>query len=105
MKKQFILLFTIISLLTFANPKKEAIKIHELKTTTKIIVVDKETNENIAGASIFIDGKRHYSDLDGMLTIEQGNTNKTVSIEFISYQQKQFSLTDNKTTVIHLERL
>lgn len=105
MKKKLILLFTMISLLTFANPRKETIKIYESKTVTKIIVIDKETNENIAGASIFIDGKKYYSDLDGVLTIEQGNINKTVSIEFISYQQKEFKLSENKTSIVYLERL
>jgi hypothetical protein len=51
------------------------------------IITDKKSHELLAGARIFIDGTKYYSDLDGNFTINNIKPGKhTVKVELISYQ-------------------
>lgn len=57
------------------------------------IITDKKSNESLAGASIYIDGTKYYSDLDGNFTIQNIKPGKhTVKVEFISYQSVEMEM-------------
>src|SRR5690554_770038 len=51
------------------------------------VVVDKKNNETLAGASILVDGRKFYSDLDGNFTISDVKPGKyELTVELISYE-------------------
>ncbi len=50
-------------------------------------IVDDKSNETLAGASILVDGKKYYSDLDGNFAIADVKPGKyDVTVELISYE-------------------
>jgi uncharacterized membrane protein len=59
--------------------------VHVLQLTGTI--VDDKSNETLAGASILVDGKKYYSDLDGNFAIADVKPGKyDVTVELISYE-------------------
>lgn len=51
------------------------------------VVVDEKSNETLAGATITIDGKKYYSDLDGNFSVIDVKPGKYVMVaELISYE-------------------
>lgn len=50
-------------------------------------VLDDKSNETLAGAAIFIDGQKYYSDLDGKFTVTHLKPGKhQIKVELISYE-------------------
>ncbi|MEA4916948.1 carboxypeptidase-like regulatory domain-containing protein [Proteiniphilum sp.] len=50
-------------------------------------VVDDKNKETLAGATIIVDGKKYYSDLDGQFSISEITPGKyKVTVELISYE-------------------
>lgn len=56
-------------------------------------VTDKNSQESLAGATIFIDGAKYYSDLDGNFAISNLKLGKhTIKVELISYQPAELEI-------------
>ncbi len=68
-------------------------------------IMDTENNEALAGATITIDGKKYYSDLDGRFNISALKPGKhSISVELISYNSSamEVELQQNKNLVVLL---
>ena len=56
-------------------------------------IIDLKNNETLAGATILIDGKKYYSDLDGNFNLTALSTGKhKISVEMISYSNSQMEI-------------
>lgn len=56
-------------------------------------ILDQKNNETLAGASIYIDGKKIYSDLDGRFTFPVSRPGKyDMKVELISYETTEMQL-------------
>ena len=56
-------------------------------------ILDTESNETLAGATIIIDGKKYYSDFDGNFHIDALKSGKhKLSVELISYKATQMEV-------------
>lgn len=98
MKSILILTALFISFSTFAGTDKNSEKKGEESHVVAVVesvnalqltgtVVDDKNNETLAGASIFVDGKKYYSDLDGNFTISDVKPGKyELTVELISYE-------------------
>ena len=93
-----------------ANAKSEA-KASQLEITSiqscilSGTIMDTENNEALAGATITIDGKKYYSDLDGRFNISALKPGKhSISVELISYNSSamEVELQQNKNLVVLL---
>ncbi|NLJ01169.1 MAG: carboxypeptidase-like regulatory domain-containing protein [Bacteroidales bacterium] len=61
----------------------ESVQVLQLTGT----VIDERNNETLAGASIVVDGKKYYSDLDGNFAIADVLPGKyELTVELISYE-------------------
>jgi hypothetical protein len=68
------------------------------------MVFDKSTNETLAGASVLVNGKKVYTDLDGNFTIPAGVTgNCELKISMISYEDKVVKVNLNSQTSLKIE--
>ncbi|WP_332457273.1 carboxypeptidase-like regulatory domain-containing protein [Petrimonas sp.] len=66
-------------------------------------VVDNKSNESLAGAAIFIDGNKYYSDLDGNFSVSDLKPGKhTVRVELISYQPSEMQVDLQKDKEINI---
>ncbi len=66
-------------------------------------VIDKENNEELAGASISVDGKKYYSDLDGNFSIDNLTPGKCqIKVELISYQPVTLEIDVSKDESINI---
>ena len=66
-------------------------------------VIDKNSHESLAGAAIFIDGAKYYSDLDGNFAISNLKPGKhTVRVELISYQPAELEIDLRKNQKIDI---
>lgn len=92
---------------THKKAKTEATKVST--TTLRGLVRDQRTGETLAGASIMVNGKLIYSDLDGQFSIENFTDNNVViNVNMISYQEQTIVLETSKKTNelnINLEQL
>lgn len=98
MKSILILTALFISFSTFASTDKNSEKKGEESHVVAVVesvnalqltgtVVDDKNNETLAGASILVDGKKYYSDLDGNFTISDVKPGKyELTVELISYE-------------------
>jgi len=98
MKSILILTALFISFSTFAGTDKNSEKKGEESHVVAVVesvnalqltgtVVDDKNNETLAGASILVDGKKYYSDLDGNFTISDVKPGKyELTVELISYE-------------------
>lgn len=69
------------------------------------LVVDEKNNETLAGATILVDGKKYYSDLDGNFSINDVIPGKyKLIVELISYEPvlMEVDLTKNQKLNISL---
>lgn len=67
-------------------------------------VMDEVNNESLAGASILIDGVKHYSDLDGNFVVKNiVPGNHQIVVELISYEPKALDVNVQKDTKIHVD--
>ena len=56
-------------------------------------VIDGKSRESLAGAAIFIDGTKYYSDLEGNFAISNLKPGKhTLRVELISYQPAEMEI-------------
>jgi len=70
----------------------------------KGMVFDKLTRESLAGASVLINGKKVYTDLDGNFTIPAGTTgNCELKISMISYEEKVMTVNLSENTSLKVE--
>jgi len=87
----------LLSVSVFANTGKEghnetAAEVKTVQLTGS--VTDNKNNEALAGATLIIDGKKYYSDLDGNFAISNMKSGKyELKVELISY----------KSTVVEVE--
>ncbi|MFA6703050.1 MAG: carboxypeptidase-like regulatory domain-containing protein [Dysgonamonadaceae bacterium] len=66
-------------------------------------VMDEVNNESLAGASILIDGVKHYSDLDGNFVVKNLAPGKhQIVVELISYETKSMDINVQKDTKINV---
>lgn len=66
-------------------------------------VIDKNSQESLAGAAIFIGGAKYYSDLDGNFTVfNLKPTKHTVRVELISYQPAELEIDLRKNQNIYI---
>jgi hypothetical protein len=67
-------------------------------------IVDLKNNETLAGATIFIDGKKIYSDLDGNFNLASLSLGKHfISVEMISYDHAQLEVDVQKDTDLKIQ--
>ena len=76
-------------------------------TTTQVQVIgsvmDEVNNESLAGASILIDGVKHYSDLDGNFVVKNLAPGKhQIVVELISYEPKAMDINVQKDIKINV---
>jgi len=72
-------------------------------TEIKGMVFDKTTNESLAGASVLINGKKVYTDLDGNFTIPANSGNCELRISMISYEEKVMTVNLNGASTLKIE--
>lgn len=115
MKSVFtILVALLVSATSFAasNNTKKAEKDNATKTEASQAIVrvmgsiiDQKSNETLAGAAVYVDGKKVYTDLDGnfVLTSITPGVHK-IKVELISYQtvEQDIDIRNNKPICIHL---
>jgi hypothetical protein len=66
-------------------------------------VIDEKNNESLAGASILVDGVKHYSDLDGNFILKNLVPGKhQIVVELISYEPKSIDITVQNDTKINV---
>ncbi|MDD2313741.1 MAG: carboxypeptidase-like regulatory domain-containing protein [Proteiniphilum sp.] len=105
-----------VSLSAFATGNNDE-KIGEAKSAVRVenvnalqltgSVVDEKNNEKLAGATIVVDKKKYYSDLEGQFTITDVKPGKyTLQIELISYEPvfMEVELTKNQELQINLQQ-
>lgn len=71
------------------------------------VIVDKKSNETLAGASILVDGRKLYSDLDGKFFVSGVKPGKyEMVVELISYEpiSMQVDLSKNQSLNINLNQ-
>lgn len=87
-----------------ASPAKTTEAAVVTATELKGIVFDKSTNETLAGASITVNGKKLYTDLDGNFTLPaSSNGICELKISMISYEDKVLTVDMNKQTSLKIE--
>ena len=105
----------LISVTAFAESEKSNNKIKDNESVTIVesvnalqltgLVVDEKNNETLAGATILVDGKKYYSDLDGNFSINDVIPGKyKLIVELISYEpvSMEVDLTKNQKLNIGL---
>ena len=105
MKTKSILILAISVLLSvsaFANVEKNSEK--NLKTVQLTgSIMDDKNNETLAGAAVYVDGKKYYSDLDGNFSISDMKPgNYQIKVEFISYESVIVEADVNKDANINI---
>ncbi len=115
MKTLFILtlsLFVSISASADTDSKKSA-KTNEIESISSVenitamhifgVVLDEKSNETLAGATIVVDGKKYYSDLDGnfsVYNVKPGNYEMVV--ELISYEPITLVVDPVKNQIVNI---
>ena len=98
MNSKSILIFAVsvlLSVSSFAN----TVKTVQLTGS----VVDDKNKETLAGATIYVDGKKYYSNLDGDFSISDMKPGKyQIKVEFISYKPVVVEVDVNKNERINI---
>ena len=105
-------LFVSISASADTDSKKSA-KTNEIESISSVenvtamqifgVVLDEKSNETLAGATIVVDGKKYYSDLDGnfsVYNVKPGNYEMVV--ELISYEPITLVVDPVKNQIINI---
>lgn len=103
--KSLLVLFAsvLVSFSAFADKNNNENKVKEAEAVTAAgnvnsmqihgSVIDKNNSETLAGATVFINGKKYYSDLDGNFTLTDIQPGKhTIRVELISYEPSQMEI-------------
>lgn len=103
----------LISFTLFANPDandKTTKKTAEEATSTSVSleitgsVIDKANNETLAGAVVYVDGVKVYTDLDGVFRLSHLTPGKhEVKAELISYEPSIMEIEVNNNSNITIE--
>jgi len=105
MKSKSILIFAtfvLLSVSAFANTEKDSEQNVETVQLTGSVVDDKN-KEALAGATIYVDGKKYYSNLDGDFSISDIKPGKyQIKVEFISYKPVVVEIDVNKNEKISI---
>jgi len=97
--------FLLLSVSAFANTEKNSEKNVETVQLTGSVVDDKN-KEALAGATILVDGKKYYSNLDGDFSIPDMKPGKyQIKVEFISYKPVVMEVDVNKNEKININLL
>lgn len=111
MKKMLLLSVVAFLTITFnvnaAEPAAKAeakpainVAVNELKG----LVLDKKTNESLAGATITANGQKIYTDLDGNFVIPNVCAGKcTLKISMISYEDQTIEVNTNETNSLRVQ--
>ncbi len=87
-----------------APAKKAETAVATTVSEIKGMVFDKSTKETLAGASVLINGKKVYTDLDGNFTIPAGATgNCELKISMISYEDKVMTVSMDSKSALKIE--
>ena len=105
-----VLLSLIISISAMAgndNKKKSDAASEKKEAGISIVghVSDEKSKETLAGATIYVDGKKVYSDLDGEFVLPVSKPGKyQIKVELISYEtaEMQVEISDKKELFINL---
>lgn len=89
----------------------EKVKSDDISTTENVTtvqltgnVLDKENNETLAGAAIYVDGEKVYTDLDGNFTLTDLKPGKHhLKAELISYESSEMEVNINKNSKINIQ--
>ena len=66
-------------------------------------IIDNENNELLAGATIYIDGNKYYSDLNGNFSVSHLKPGKhLIRVEFISYQSSEIEVDINNNKKVDI---
>ena len=105
MNSKSILIFSVFVLLSvsaFADTKKDSEKNVKMVQLTGSVVDDKN-KEALAGATIYVAGKKYYSNLDGDFSIPDIKPGKyQIKVEFISYKPVVVEIDVNKNEKINI---
>ena len=86
-----------------ASPAKAEAAVVTTVQEIKGMVFDKMTNESLAGASVIINGKKVYTDLDGNFSIPAQTGNCEIRISMISYEDKVVTVNLNGQSALKIE--
>lgn len=104
MKTIFVLITAVLlSVSVYAKDNKNEKDVKSTATTEAVLkvnvvdisgsVIDNKSKELLAGAAIFIDGNKFYSDLDGNFAVSDLKPGKhKVRVELISYQPSEMEI-------------
>ena len=69
-------------------------------------VIDKKNNENLAGAAVYIDGQKFYSDLDGNFNVSNIKPGlHKVKVELISYETVEQEINVQGNNPVHINMM
>ena len=69
-------------------------------------IMDDKNQETLAGATVYVDGKKYYSDLDGNFSISDVKAGKCqIKVELISYKPVVVEVDVNKDENINISLL
>lgn len=103
MKKSLIFIVAVfVALSVYANNENEKrvekTAIHKVTEKSGVVsitgsIIDNKNNESLAGAAIYVDGNKYYSDLDGNFSVSQLTPGKhLLRVELISYQPTEMEV-------------
>ncbi len=109
MKK--VILLVIVTLLAFNNINakgkiEQDMFVEVASSGTKLygVVLDKQTNESLAGVAVHIDGQKVYTDFDGNFSFNHVSKGKyEVKISMISYQDQTITVDTSKQKPIEIQ--
>jgi len=97
--------FVLFSVSAFANIEENSEENIEMVQLTGSVLDDKN-KEALAGATIYVDGKKYYSNLDGDFSISDMKPGKyQIKVEFISYKPVVMEIDVNKNEKININLL
>jgi hypothetical protein len=68
------------------------------------VVLDKQTNESLAGVAVYVAGQKAYTDFDGNFTFNNVSKGKLeVKISMISYQDQTITVDTNKHKQLEIQ--
>ncbi|KAB2825007.1 MAG: carboxypeptidase-like regulatory domain-containing protein [Bacteroidales bacterium] len=110
MKKVILIALLSVFVVNVSMMAKEAAPAKKAETAVvtsvseiKGMVFDKSTKETLAGASVLINGKKVYTDLDGNFTIPATTGKCELKISMISYEDKVMTVNLNGQSSLKIE--
>lgn len=97
MKKLILALMIVVSALSMRAENKAENSVESAKSTESVVksmltgkVTDPSTNEALAGATVIVNGKKTFTDLDGNFTVETvKGKDCEITVAMISYQTEK----------------